>query len=157
REQIDEVGRRSEHRFDPGMRAVLIAAAILVLLVAATLPFTGDLIGWQVLFGHAAEPKVGGIAPRVFLIVATLFGVLGSVMALAIRRYGAAWICSLGADLSVLFGGLSIWSQQTSASHQPGPGPGPGLILALLAMVALAILWGGIAWRKPPSPTRADR
>ncbi|MGH3622976.1 MAG: Rv2732c family membrane protein, partial [Sciscionella sp.] len=72
--------------------------------------------------------------------------------ALAVRRYGAAWICSLGSDASVLLGALSIWSQQTTGSHHPGPGPGPGMFLAMASVIALAILWGGIAWAKPLQP-----
>lgn len=154
REQIDEVGRRSERRFEPGMRAVWIAVAVLVLLIAATLPWVEHTPGWQVLFGELTTAKVAGIAPRVFLAIAFLFGVLGSVVALLVRRYVAAWVCSLGADLSILFGILSIWSQQTTSSHAAGPGPGPGLVLAVVAVVALAVLWGGIAWKKPPLPPR---
>lgn len=152
RAEIDRVGRRSERRFDPGMRAVLIAVAVLVLMVAATLPWAGGDIGWNLLFGQGDQQKVAGIAPRAFLGVALAFGVIGSMAALIIRRYGAAWVCSLGSDLSVLFGALSVWSLQTSSSHQPGPGPGPGLVLAVLAVLALAILWAGIAWRKPRLP-----
>lgn len=147
--QIDEVERSSTHHFDPGLRAVLIAGAVLLLLIAGALPWLGSTMGWQVLFGHAIEQKVGGIAPRVFLAAAGIFGVLGSLVALSVRRYGAAWIASLGSDLSVLFGGLSVWSQQSTPSHQPGPGPGVGMILALVAMIALAILWAGVVWKKP--------
>ncbi|MGH3624716.1 MAG: Rv2732c family membrane protein, partial [Sciscionella sp.] len=122
RDQIEEVARRTQRRFEPGLRAVLIAVAVLVLLLAAALPWVDGASGWQVLLGYDTGEKVAGVAPRLFLAVALLLGVLGSFVALAVRRYGAAWICSLGSDASVLLGALSIWSQQTTGSHHPGPG-----------------------------------
>ena len=147
--------RDAERRFDPGFRAVLISCTVLVLLLAVALPWVGPATGWHVLFGPPGQQKVAGLAPRIFLIIALAFGVFASMLGLGIRRYGGAWICSLGADAGVLVGGLAIWSQQTSSSHQPGPGPGPGLILALFAMLALAIFWAGIVWKRtPPSTTR---
>lgn len=154
REQIEEVGRRTERTFEPGLRAVLIAVAVLALLLSAALPWVAATSGWEVLLGASTGERVAGVAPRLFLIVALTFGVLGSFAGLTIRRYGAAWVCSLGSDVSVLLGALSIWSQQTTGSHHPGPGPGPGLILALVAVLALAVLWSGIAWHKPPDPER---
>jgi hypothetical protein len=150
-EQIDAVGRGVERKFDPGARAMVAAVAVLVLLGAAALPWVGSVPGWEVLLGQSEASKVAGIAPRVFLTIALAFGVLGSVTALGMRRYGAAWVTSLGCDLAVLFGALSIWSQQTSSSHHPGPGPGIGMILAELAMVVLAGVWAGITWKRPPA------
>jgi hypothetical protein len=152
RAEIDEVGKRSERRFDPGVRAVWIAVAVLVLLIAATLPWVQSTSGWEVLFGAPVAAKVAGLAPRVFLAIAVFFGVFGSTIGLLVRRYPMAWICELGADLSILFGVLSIWSQQTTSSHAAGPGPGPGLILAMADMVVMAFLWAGIVWKKPPTP-----
>jgi hypothetical protein len=149
REQIEEVGRRAERTFEPGLRAVLIAVAVLILLLSAALPWIGDTGGWEVLLGSSTGERVAGFAPRLFLIVALAFGVFGSFVALAVRRYGAAWVCSLGSDASVLLGALSIWSQQTTGSHHPGPGPGPGMILAMVAVFALAVLWSSIAWARP--------
>lgn len=154
REQIEAVGRLTQRRFEPGLRAVLIAVAVLALLLAAALPWVDGASGWRVLLGYDTGEKVAGFAPWLFLVVALLFGVLGSFATLAVRRYGGAWICSLGSDASVLLGALAIWSQQTTGSHHPGPGPGPGMLLALASVAALAILWGGIAWAKPPRPTR---
>jgi hypothetical protein len=150
--QVDAAGRGVERTFDPGARALLAAVAVLVLLGAAALPWVGGVAGWQVLLGQADASKVAGLAPRLFLAAALIFGVVGSLAALAIRRYGAAWLTSLGCDLAVLFGALAIWSQQTSSSHHPGPGPGVGIVLAELAVVVLAGVWAGITWKRPPSP-----
>lgn len=153
REQIDAVGRRAERRFEPGLRAVFIAVGVLALMLSAALPWVGGITGWEVLLGTSTGERVAGFAPRLFLIVALTMGVLGSIVALAVRRYGAAWVCSLGSDASVLLGALSIWSQQTTGSHHPGPGPGPGLIVAMAAMLVLAVLWSGVAWHKPKDLT----
>jgi hypothetical protein len=150
-EQIDAVGRGVERSFDPGGRALVAAVAVLVLLGAAALPWVGSVAGWELLLGQTDASKVAGIAPRVFLAIGLTFGVVGTMAALAIRRYGAAWVTSLGCDLGVLFGALSIWSQQTSSSHQPGPGPGVGIVLAEVAMLVLAGVWAGIAWKRPPA------
>lgn len=152
RAEIDEVGQRSERRFDPGARAMWISVAVLVLLIAATLPWVQSTSGWEVLFGAPVAAKVAGLAPRVFLAIAVFFGVFGSAVALLVRRYPMAWFCELGADVSVLFGVLSIWSQQTTSSHAAGPGPSAGLILAVIDMIVLAFLWASIVWKKTPAP-----
>jgi hypothetical protein len=153
REEIEAVGRRAERKFEPGLRAVFIAVGVLALLLSAALPWVGHTSGWEVLLGTSTGERVAGFAPRLFLIVALAMGVAGSFVALTVRRYGAAWVCSLGTDASVLLGALSIWSQQTTGSHHPGPGPGPGLVLAMVSVVVLAVLWSGVAWHKPKDLT----
>lgn len=151
--EIDAVAEASRRRFDPGVRAVVVAVAVLVLLLAMALPFANGAQGWAVLTGRDAVDGAAGVIPRVFLCLALLFGVIGSLSALAIRRYGAAWVTSLGCDLSVVAGGLAVWSTQTGPTKEPGPGPGAGMILALVAMAVLALLWAGITWgRRPDDP-----
>lgn len=148
--EIDAIGADDERHFDPGLRAVFVAVAVLVLLLASALPFVGATQGWGVLFGHELQAGIAGIMPRVFLTLALVFGALGSLVALRVRRYGSAWITSLGCDLSIVAGALSVWSQQTGASKAPGPGPGIGMIVALLAVIVLAVLWAGITWGRRP-------
>lgn len=150
RAQIDQIGADDRRHFDPGLRGVLAAVAVLVLLLATALPFIGSTQGWSVLFGGDLPAGVAGLMPRVFLVLALLFGVVGSLVALRVRRYGSAWVTSLGCDLSIVAGALAVWSQQTGASKAPGPGPGPGMLLALGAMIVLAILWAGITWGRRP-------
>ncbi|WP_020495122.1 hypothetical protein [Sciscionella marina] len=156
-QEIDEVGERTRHQFDPGPRALFIAIAVLVLLISVALPFVSGRYGWEVLSGEDSAFGAAGIVPTVFLVLALVFGAGGSLLALAMRRYGAAWVTSLGCDLAVVAGALAVWSQQTSATKAAGPGPGPGQIIALVAVIVLAVLWAGITWaRRPDDPRRRD-
>ncbi|WP_223199235.1 Rv2732c family membrane protein [Solihabitans fulvus] len=149
RQEIDGVERSMARRIDPGVGAVVIAVAVLVLLVAAILPWIGTVSGWQVLTGQIPEGIKVGVLPRVFSYALTFVGVLGSALALALRRWGLAWVCALGGFASTVIGVLSIWSQQTTTSHHPGPGPGGGLVLAVLAVLVLASQWLRIAASRP--------
>jgi hypothetical protein len=148
--ELDRMERGVLRRIDPGPRAMVIAIAVLVVIVAGILPWVGGVSGWQVLFGTSpgADAKVD-VVPRVFCIGVFAFGLLGSVLALATRRWGIAWLCALGSGAFTVIGLLSIWSQQTTASHQPGPGPGIGLILAVLAMLVLVVTWARVVWSRP--------
>ena len=150
RKEIDNVERGVLRRIDPGMRAMVIAVAVLVMIIAGILPWVGGVSGWQVLFGTSAgaNDKID-VVPRVFCIGVFAFGLLGSVLALATRRWAIAWLCALGCGAFTVLGLLSIWSQQTTASHQPGPGPGIGLVLAVLAMFVLVVTWARVVWSRP--------
>ena len=147
-EQIDDVGRGLLRRIDPGTRAMAVAVAVFVLVITALLPWIGGVPGWQVLVGQADNVRID-VLPRVFSFGVYVFGVLGSAIALGTRRWWVAWLCTLGSGVFTVLGVVSIWSQQSSPSHQPGPGPGPGLILALLTMLVLVITWARIVWSRP--------
>ncbi|HWE92112.1 MAG TPA: hypothetical protein VG317_21795 [Pseudonocardiaceae bacterium] len=149
REQIDQVERGVLRRIDPGAKAMVIAVAVFVLVIAALLPWVHGVPGWQVLVDGPNTGSKADIVPRVFGIGVYVFGVLGSAVALGTRRWGVAWICSFGCGVSTVLGLVSLWSQQTSASHQPGPGPGAGLILAVLCMLVLAVNWARTVWSRP--------
>jgi hypothetical protein len=148
RAEIDQVEQAVLRRIDPGVRALVIAVGVLVLLVATALPWAGGTSGMNVLLGQA--PPTVGVLPRVFGYLAMGFGVLGSALGLTTRRWGMAWVCALGSWLALVIGVLSIWSQQTTHSHQPGPGPGAGLVLAVVSLLVMAIAWFRIAWSRPP-------
>lgn len=147
RAEIDQVERSALRRIDPGVTAMVIAFAVLVLLLAAVLPWAGGTSGLELLLGR--RPPGIGVLPHVFVYLATAFGVLGSVLGLTTRRWGMAWVCALGCWLALVLGVLSIWSQQTTHSHQPGPGPGAGLVLAVVSLLVLAVSWFRIAWSRP--------
>lgn len=137
RAEIDAVERATLRRVDPGGRAVVVAGAIMVLLVAVTLPWVGNASGWDVLSGIANPADRVGLLPRMFGGVALLAGIGLSVLALVTRRWGLVWASALGCAYCVLDGVWAIWSRQTG--H--GAGPGIGLVLAVLAMAVLAVQW----------------
>jgi hypothetical protein len=141
--ELAEAERRVLRRVDPGSTAVPVAVGVLLVVVAVMLPWTGDVLGWQILVGTA---NVGAL-PRLFTLTSVGFGVLGSSVALAGRHWGAAWACAVGSGFSVLNGVWAIWSRQVNVPHG-GTGPGIGLVLAVLAMVVLTICWVRIAGRR---------
>jgi hypothetical protein len=100
--------------------------------------------GWQVLAGLAPDL---GVLPRLFTFTALGFGVVGSALALATRRWGLAWVCAVGCGFTVVDGVWAIWSRQTVVPDG-GSGPGIGLVLAVVTMLVLAVSWVRIALRR---------
>lgn len=145
RAEIDAVERAALRRVDPGSRAVVISSAIMVLLLAVTLPWVGQASGWDVLVGTVNPNDRIGLLPRMFGGVALVSGVGLSGLALVTRRWGLAWASALGCTYCVLDGVWAIWSRQTA--H--GAGPGIGLVLAVLAMAVLAVQWLKLALSRP--------
>ncbi|HEY6424634.1 MAG TPA: hypothetical protein VIY28_15590 [Pseudonocardiaceae bacterium] len=137
RAEIDAVERSALRRVDPGVRGAVIAGAIMLLLVAITLPWVGSASGWDVLRGTTDPLARVGLLPRLFLGVALGLGVGLSTLALVTRRWGLVWASALGCAYCVLDGVWAIWSRQTV--H--GPGPGIGMVLAVLAVAVLAVQW----------------
>lgn len=140
--------RRAERRFDPGASAIVIACAILVLMVAAFLPWGESAVGWRVLTG---ADWIGPL-PRVFATTAIVFGVFVSAAALIVRRWGLAWLAAIGCGFSILDGMGAIWSRLTVRADgigvAPSSGPGIGLVLAWLAIIVLTGAWVRLAWSR---------
>jgi hypothetical protein len=145
RAELNAVERSALRRVDPGIRAAVIAGAIMMLLLAITLSWVGDASGWDVLRGTANPVDRVGLLPRMFGGVALGLGVGLSMLALLTRRWGLVWASALGCTYGVLDGVWAIWSRQTV----PGPGPGIGLVLAVLAMAVLAVQWLRLALSRP--------
>lgn len=135
-EQQSRPSAGREVDFGPG---VLVAAvAVLVLLLAAVLPWSAaGATGWQVVLGASG----GSGLPRLFGGFAVLFGVLASAVALLTRRWVAVFVAAAGCSVASVTGLWAVWSQNTV----PGNGPGLGLGLALAAMVVLAFRWATFA------------
>jgi hypothetical protein len=143
REEIDAVGRKATRSVDLGMRAVVIASAVLVLLIGQLLPWMDQANGWEVLLGQAGATGKASMVPRLFALTSAGFGVLGSMIALVTRRWGMAWVCALGGWFAAVDGFLAVWSRQSS-----GTTPGIGLIIAEAAMIVIATLWLRTAWSR---------
>lgn len=128
-------------RVDFGPGALVAAVAVLVLLLAAVLPWTGlGASGWEVVLGR---PGVTGL-PRLFGTLAVVFGVVGTAVSLLTGRWPAVFVTAAGCAVTSVTGVWAVWSQNTSA----GDGPGAGLFLALLAMIVLAARWAGYAFSR---------
>lgn len=142
--ELAGIARNIERRTDPGPTALTVAVAVLVLLGTLALPYTGPVLGWEVLAGLAPDL---GVLPRLFTFTAVGFGVVGSALALATRWWALAWVCAVGCGFTVVDGVWAIWSRQTVVLDG-GTGPGFGLVLAVLAVLVLAASWVRIALRR---------
>ena len=146
RKEIDAVEQQAARRIDPGTGALTISIAVLALLVSLVLPWVGDKTGLGVVLGESTS-----FVPRLFSFLALGVGVVGSGLTLAVRRWGLAWVCTLGLFAGSVTGVLSIWTQQTTTSNKAiGPGPGIGLIIAVIAVIVLLVKWVRIAASRPP-------
>ncbi|HEY2225594.1 hypothetical protein [Actinomycetospora sp.] len=126
---------------DFGPKVLVAAVAILVLLVAAILPWTAQgATGWQVVLG---TPGIS-VLPRLFSIFALVFGVAASAASVMTRRWVVVFVTAAGCCVASVTGLWAIWSQNTV----PGNGPGFGLVLALVAVVVLAGRWAGWAFSR---------
>ena len=133
--------RRVFRQIDPGVRALVVAVCVMLMLVAALLPWVEGATGWQVLFGLAPKGTVVGFVPELFAVCAMAFGVLVSGAALVTRLWALAFVGAAGCGFSTLTALLAVWSQQATSSHEPGPGPGPGIILGLVTLIVLTYQW----------------
>jgi hypothetical protein len=141
--ELAEVERTVVRRVDPGRTALTITVAQLVLLGSLILPWTGSVRGWEILAGAVSY----GLLPRLFTLTAVGFGVLGSAVALAGRRWAAAFGCAVGCGFSVINGVWAVWSRQVGVLHG-ATGPAIGLAVALVMMVVLTGCWVRIAVRR---------
>jgi hypothetical protein len=147
RADIEAVERRMAREIDPGVRAVVVAVLVFVLLVSFLLPHTGHVRGADVLLSNDAAHTVAVALPhRIFCWLALVFGVGFSMVALLTRRWGLAWVALAGSWLASALGLLAVWSRQTVAAGHPGPTY--GLILAWITVILLAFHWARVVWTR---------
>jgi hypothetical protein len=82
--ELAGVERRVERHIDPGATALGVSVGVLMMLASLMLTWTGSTQGWEVLAGIESF----GLLPRLFAFTAVGFGVVGSALALATRRWG---------------------------------------------------------------------
>ena len=138
---VPKAPRRTIRQIDPGVRGLVIAVCVMLMLVSALLPWVDGATGWQILFGLAPKTTVIGLVPILFAVCSMLFGVLVSGAALVTRLWALAFAGAAGCGFSLLTALLAVWSQQSTSSHEPGPGPGIGIILGLLTLIVLTFQW----------------
>ena len=147
RAEIEAAERRVAREIDPGPRGFVVAILVFVLLGSFILPHTGDVRGWDVLFGtHGAGSVALAIPSRVFAWLALVFGVGFSMLALMTRRWALAWVALAGTSIASAAGLLAVWSRQTVAAGHPGPGV--GLFVAWISVGLLTFHWARVVWSR---------
>ncbi|OSC42229.1 hypothetical protein [Mycobacterium decipiens] len=147
RSEIEAAERRVAGEIEPGARAFVVAILVFVLVGSFVLPHTGQVRGWDVLFGsHGAGAAAIGLPERVFAWLALIFGVGFSMLALMTRRWALAWVALAGSALASGTGLLAVWSRQTVAAGHPGPGI--GLIVSWITVIVLTFHWARVVWQR---------
>jgi hypothetical protein len=147
RPDLEDAERRIAREIEPGARALVVSILVFVLLASFVLPHTGDVRGWDVLFGsHHAGAAAVALPSRVFVWLTLVFGVGFSMLALLTRRWALAWVALAGSALATAVGLLAVWSRQTVAAGHPGPGV--GLILAWITLMLLSFHWARVVWSR---------
>ncbi len=150
KDELDAVERRIAGEIDPGVRAMVVAGAVFLLLFSLVLSHAGGARGFDVLLGtDAARAEHIGLPSRIFVWFAVLFGIGFSLLALMTRRWVIAWIAVAGSAIGSAFGVFSIWHRQTPGlGNYHGAGPGVGLILGTIAIIVLTFHWIRVVWSR---------
>ncbi|TFV54933.1 hypothetical protein E4P42_24285 [Mycobacterium sp. PS03-16] len=144
---IEAAEQRVARYFDPGTRALVVAILVFVVLLSFVLPHTGGARGFDVLVATDAAAREGVSLPsRVFTVLAMVFSVGFSMLALLTRRWAVAWVALAGSAVASVIGMLAVWSRQTAA--EPYPGPGFGLVIGWLAVIVLTFHWARVVWTR---------
>lgn len=145
--ELEAAERKVAGEIDPGLRGVVVAVLVFVLLLSLVLPHTGGARGIDVLLGDDKAISVGIALPsRIFTWLVLVFGIGFSVLALITRRWTLAWIALAGCAVGVPIGMLAVWSRQTA--EQGNPGPGIGLIIGWITIFLLAFHWARVVWTR---------
>jgi hypothetical protein len=153
---IEEVERKVAGEFDPGARALVVAALVFLVLLSFVLPHAGGARGFDVLAGTEAAASAGISLPsRVFAVLAMVFSVGFSILALLTRRWAIAWVALAGSAVASALGMLAVWSRQTAAA--PYPGPGIGLVIGWLAVIVLTFHWARLVWTRTAVQLAAEQ
>ncbi|MFW0797330.1 hypothetical protein AAFP30_26230 [Gordonia sp. CPCC 205515] len=143
--------RKVAGEIDPGMRALVVAGAVLLAMLSLVLPHTGAASGIEVLTSAPdADAARITITSKVFVYLLLIFDIGFSVLALLTRRWTIAWIALCGSAVSVVAGVLAWWSRNTPGvgGVEPPSGVGIGLILGLVAAVVLTFHWARVVWAR---------
>ncbi|RVW03932.1 Rv2732c family membrane protein [Rhodococcus xishaensis] len=154
---FDAAEKKIAGEIDPGMRAVVVAVCVLVLLLSFTLPHAGSANGWEVLVNaDSAVAEYIKLPSRIFVWLAVVFGGVFSILALVTRRWVLAWIALAGTAVSAVFGMLAIWSRQTLTVGEPGAGPGLGLVIGWITVIVLTFHWIRVVWSRTAMQLAAE-
>ncbi|MEU7629210.1 hypothetical protein AB0C34_04375 [Nocardia sp. NPDC049220] len=159
RDDLNAVERRIAGEIDPGVRAMVVAGAVFLLLLSLVLPHAGAARGFDVLLGtDAARIEHIGLPSRVFVWFLVVFGIGFSTLALMTRRWVLAWIAVAGSAIASVFGVLSIWHRQTPGlGNYHGAGPGFGLVIGTVVAIVLTFHWIRVVWTRTTLHLEAEQ
>lgn len=148
RNELKDAERRVAREIDPGMRAVVVAVLVFVLLIGMLLlPQAGDARGVDILaYNDKAQAIHAALPHRLFCWLVLVFGIGFSMLALLTRRWGVAWIAVAGTALACPLGMFAVWSRQTAPAGLPGPAI--GLYITWIAVLLLTFHWIRVVWSR---------
>lgn len=147
--ELAGVERRLAVEIDPGLRAMVIAVLVIVMMAGTVMPYAGAANGWDVLAYSGDAAATNFAVPGRIFVGLVLLSALTSVLALVLRRWGMAWLASAFTALAAPAGLLAIWTRQTPPPGTDPPGPGIGLILTWAVVLVLLTQWIPVVWRRP--------
>ncbi|GGC62897.1 hypothetical protein GCM10011410_14150 [Hoyosella rhizosphaerae] len=139
RHDFDEIEHRVQREFNTGGRAVTIAILVVILAVAMLFPLAESARAWTILTAEVTTDAPGSFFLRIFIVLAVVGGIGGSLIALVTHRWAAAWATMFSQGLGVLFGMFALWAELTA--HPQARTPSVALYIAFGATLALAYLW----------------
>jgi len=107
--------------------AALLQRTPRVEMVAAVAIAIGIVANWE-----------SQLAIVLLILLALVFGVGFSMLALLTRRWVLAWFALAGSGLASAIGMLAVWSRQTATHGHPGPGI--GLVIGSIAIAVLYLI-----------------
>ena len=157
RADLEAAERKVASDIDPGVRAMFVAVAVLVLLGSFTLPHAGSANGWEVLSSAPdAVTEEIGLPSRLFVGFAVVFAGLGSILALVTRKWTLAWVSLAGSAVTIVFGMLAIWSRQTLPAESSAAGPSIGLVIGWFAVMVIVFHWARVVWARTSAQLEAE-
>ncbi|WP_066904024.1 Rv2732c family membrane protein [Millisia brevis] len=151
--ELAGVERRLAAEIDPGLRAMVIAALVVIMVVVTVLPWAGTANGWDVLADSGHSEAIHFAVPGRIFVGLVILSAVTSTLALALRRWGIAWLAAAFTALAAPAGLLAIWTRQTPPPGMDAPGPGIGLILTWAVVLVLLTQWLAVVWRRPSVDT----
>lgn len=149
RKDLDDAERKVAGEIDPGVRAMVVAVAVLVLVGTLALPHAGVANGWDVLaYNQDAETERIALFSRLFVWFVVIFGIGFSMLALVTRRWSLAWVALAGSAVASALGMMAVWSRQTIPAGFNVAGPSIGLIIGWFAVVFLTFHWLKVVWTR---------
>ncbi|MGB3603952.1 hypothetical protein [Gordonia sp. (in: high G+C Gram-positive bacteria)] len=153
--QYEKELRKAEKKvageIDPGARAMVVAACVLLAMLSLVLPHAGKATGLDVItMSQTAHDEHIKLPSQIFVYLLVIFAIGFSSLALLTRRWILAWIALCGTAVAAVAGMLAIWTRNTvgvGETVKPS-GAGAGLILGWFVTMVLVFHWARVVWNR---------